>query len=616
LERRLTTILSADIAGYSRLMGVDEATTLDELKLRQDQLVLPLLGKSGGRLIKFLGDGFLAEFTSVVKSVHFAIDLQAASESRNRELPDDTHLHFRIGINLSDIIGDASDVYGDGVNVAARLEGLADPGGICISDTVYHHVHRHLSCAFEDIGKRQLKNISGPIQVYRVSSGSAGSGRVRKRAQPPQQASIAVLPFTNMSGDPEQDYFSDGITEDIITDLSKISALFVVARNTSFTYKGQSVAADQVAAALGVNYVLEGSIRRSGQRLRVTAQLIDGRTGGHIWAERYDRKFADIFDLQDEISRAIVEALKVRILPSEIATLSQRPTDNPEAYRFYLMGRGFFNRGHTKRLLKLARQIFAKALEIDPLYARAHAGLADCNSLLLDAGDTTISVDDILAQSGRALELDPTLAEAHASRGLALYTAGRYDEADDCFRSAIQCNPDLFEAHLFCGRNCFNRGQYEKAAELFGRATQLGPSDFRAPGLQAMCFQSLGRRNEAMASARLALERAERAVAERPDDADALAFGAGLLAFVGDAERTQDWAERAAVMEPDDLYMQYNLACAFAVLGEKDLAIDRLEHAMRPGVLRSLKEFMLKDSDLDVLRAHPRYLALIDRLAD
>jgi adenylate cyclase len=419
-----------------------------------------------------------------------------------------------------------------------------------------------------------------------------------------------------MSGDPEQDYFSDGITEDIITDLSKISALFVVARNTSFTYKGQSVAADQVAAALGVNYVLEGSIRRSGQRLRVTAQLIDGRTGGHIWAERYDRKFADIFDLQDEISRAIVEALKVRILPSEIATLSQRPTDNPEAYRFYLMGRGFFNRGHTKRLLKLARQIFAKALEIDPLYARAHAGLADCNSLLLDAGDTTISVDDILAQSGRALELDPTLAEAHASRGLALYTAGRYDEADDCFRSAIQCNPDLFEAHLFCGRNCFNRGQYEKAAELFGRATQLGPSDFRAPGLQAMCFQSLGRRNEAMASARLALERAERAVAERPDDADALAFGAGLLAFIGDAERTQDWAERAAVMEPDDLYMQYNLACAFAVLGEKDLAIDRLEHAMRPGVLRSLKEFMLKDSDLDVLRAHPRYLALIDRLAD
>jgi adenylate cyclase len=599
VERRLTTILSADIAGYARLMGADEAAALAELKFRQDQLIEPLLGKSGGRLIKFLGDGFLAEFTSVVNAVHFAIDLQAASESRNGELSDDSQFHFRIGVNLSDIIGDANDIYGDGVNIAVRLEGLADPGGICISDTVYQHVRRHLACSFEDLGKRTLKNISGAVQAYRVAPGPAGAGRPRRRPQPSHEASIAVLPFTNMSGDPEQEYFSDGITEDIITDLSKISALFVVSRNTSFTFKGQSVAAEQIAVSLGVQYVLEGSVRRAGQRLRITAQLIDGRSGGHVWAERFDRDFADIFDLQDEISRAIVEALKVKILPSEMVTIAQRATDNPEAYRFYLMGRAFFNRGHTRRLLKLARQIFAKALEIDPTFARAHAGIADCNSHLLDA-----------------LELDPSLAEAHASRGLALYTAGRYADAEESFRSALQCNPDLFEAHLFYGRNCFNRGHYEKAAGLFGRAAQLNPIDFRAAGLQAMCFQSLGRRAEAITAARLALERAEQAVTERPDDVDALAFGAGLLAFIGDAERTRDWAERAAVMEPDDQYMQYNLACAFSVLGEKDLAIDRLERAMRPGVLRSLKEFMLKDSDLDILRQHPRYLALLKELTD
>lgn len=616
MERRLTTILSADIAGYSRLMEEDESGTLAELKGRLGQLVEPMLQKSGARLIKLLGDGFLAEFASVVNAVHFAIDLQTANEARNTEMPDDRRMRFRIGINLSDIIADANDVYGDGVNVASRLEGLAEPGGICISDTVYQHVRRHLSCTFEDIGKRQLKNISGAVQVYRVSPGQPAAAGPRRRAQSSHQASIVVLPFTNMSGDPEQDYFSDGMTEDIITDLSKISSLFVVARNSAFTFKGQNVEADQVAQRLGVQYVLEGSVRKSNQRLRITAQLIDGRSNGHLWAERYDRNFEDIFDLQDEISRNIVEALRLRLLPGERETLAQRPTGNPEAYRYYLMGRSFFNRGHTRRMLRLARQLFAKALEYDPDYARAHAGTADCNSHLLDAGDTEISVDDIMAQSERALGLDPSLAEAHASRGLALYTAGRYDEADASFVKSLSLNPELFEANLFYGRNCFNRGWFDKAAELFGKAAEVNPQDFRSAGLQSMCQESLGEHAEAVAIARQALGRAERAVAERPDDADALAFGAGLLAFIGEAERTQDWAERAAIMEPDDRYMQYNLACAYAVLGKRELALDRLEQALRPGALRSLKEFMMKDSDLNILRDHPRYAALLAQETD
>jgi len=594
-------------------MEADESGTLADLTIRRSALIEPLMAKRGARPIKFLGDGFLAEFVSVVNAVQFAVDFQEANEARNAELPQAKRMAFRIGINLSDIIADDTDVYGDGVNVAARIESLSPPGGICISDSVYNHVHRHVPFDFEDMGRRQLKNISTPLQIYKVVSVLSTKGR-RKRAVPAHQASIVVLPFANMSGDPEQEYFSDGISEDIITDLSKISALFVVSRNSAFVFKGQAVEVDQVAQKLGVQYVLEGSVRKVNNRVRITAQLIDGNSNGHIWAERYDRDFEDIFKLQDEISSAIVEALRVRMLPGEMATLRQRPTENPEAYRYYLMGRGFFNRGHTKRLLRLAKQLFARALEIDPNYAMAHAGIADCDSHLLDAGDTSISVNDILAKSEAALALDPSVAEAHASRGLALYTAGRYEEADASFITALSYKPDLFEANLFYGRNCLNRGDYERAAELFGKAADVKQDDFRALGLQSMCLKSLGREQEATAAAKRALARAEKAVGDRPDDADALAFGAGLLAYLGEADRTRDWAERAAIMEPDDRYMQYNLACAYAVLGQVEPSLDRLEQALRPGSLKSLREFMLKDSDLDVLRSHPRYQALLERL--
>lgn len=614
MERRLTTILAADVAGYSMLMEDDEGGTLDELKLRRTGLIDPLLAKYDGRLIKEIGDGFLAEFGSVVNAVHFATDLQEASQTRNSGLDEKRRMRYRIGINLSDVIADADDVYGEGVNVASRLEGLAEPGGICISDAVHHHVRRHMSLAFEDIGKRHLKNISGEVQVYRVALSSPAAAAGRRRQAGAHQASVVVLPFNNMSGDPAQDYLSDGITEDIITDLSKVSSLFVVARNTAFAFKGGHVEVDAVAGRLGVQYVLEGSVRSAGNRVRITAQLIDGRSGGHIWAERYDREMKDIFDLQDEISRAIVAALRVKLLPSEAETLAQRATSHPDAYRYYLMGRSFFNRSHTRRTLRLARQMFEKALEIDPDFARALAGMADSNSLLLDAGDISVSCEAILDQSQRALAIDPTLAEAHASRGLALYTAGRYAEAERSFQSAIELQPDLFEARLFCGRNCFVQKLYDRAIDNFRVAAELNQSDFRALGLQAMCYQSLGRHNDALATARMALSRAERAVSERPDDADALSFGAGLLAFLGEADRTRDWAERATIIEPDDVYLQYNLACAYAVLGDRDRALDRLEEAMSKAPLMSLIEYMQSDSDLDVLRDSPRYAALIASL--
>lgn len=614
MERRLTTILSADVAGYSRLMERDEAGTLAELMERQAAIIDPLIAQGGGRIVKTLGDGFLAEFGSPVNAVTFATEMQQASEARNAKLPEDRRMSFRIGINLSDVIVEQNDVFGEGVNVASRLQAIAEPGSILVSDSIYQQVQHQVQLAFADAGRRQLKDMSGLTQAWRIAGGATGHDR--RRGADGHQASIAVLPFVNMSGDPEQDYFSDGITEDIITDLSKISALFVVSRNTAFTYKGTTEDLDRVAARLGVQYLLEGSVRKVNDRVRITAQLIDGRTNGHVWAERYDRKFEDIFELQDAISHAIVDALRLKMLPDERETISQRATYNSEAYRFYLMGRSFFHRGHTRRFLRLAKQMFQRALDIEPDYAAAHAGIADCNSHLLDAGDTSITTNEIFEQSERALAIDANLAEAHASKGLALYTAGRYEEAEASFERAIALKPDLFEAYFFYGRNCFNRGQYGKAAELFGRAAEFKHDDFRSLGLQSMCFQSLGRLDEMRAAAKAALARTEAAVAERPDDADALAFGAGLLAALGESDRTRDWAERASIIEPDDFYMHYNIACAFAILGEKDLALERLERIMGPSTLRSLQEFMLHDSDLDVLRDHPRFAEILKKLGD
>ncbi|MFN4141469.1 adenylate/guanylate cyclase domain-containing protein [Aestuariivirga sp.] len=617
MERRLTTILSADVAGYSRLMERDEAGTLTELMERETGIVNPLLAGQEGRIVKTLGDGFLAEFSRPISAVRFAAEMQQASEARNAGIPEDRRMSFRIGIHLAEVIEDQNDVFGEGVDVASRLQAVAEPGGIFISEAVHQQVKGQLAYIFEDAGKRQLKDSSGLTQAYRVRDGEDGTPAPgRKRSAAAHQASIAVLPFLNMSGDPEQDYFSDGITEDIITDLSKISALFVVSRNTAFSFKGQTEDIDRIAARLGVQYVLEGSVRKVNDRVRITAQLIDGRTNGHVWAERYDRKFDDIFELQDDISHAIVDALRLRMLPKERETISQRPTFNSEAYRFYLMGRSFFHRGHTRRYLRLAKQMFQRALDIDPDYAAAHAGIADCNSHLLDAGDTTITTNEIFEQSERALALDQSLAEAHASKGLALYTAGRYEEAEANFERAIALKPELFEGYFFYGRNCFNRGQFGKAAALFGKAAEFKSDDFRALGLQSMCYQSLGRLEDMRTAARRALTRAEAAIAERPDDADALAFGAGLLAVLGETERTKDWAERASIIEPDDFYMHYNIACAFAILGEKELALDRLERIMGPATLRSLREFMLHDSDLDVLRDHPRYAGILKKLGD
>src|SRR5437867_6572875 len=544
MERRLTAILAADVVGYSRLMGTNEAGTLAALKALKTKFIDGKNAEHQGRTVKLTGDGMLVEFPSVVSAVACAADVQRGMRDRNAGVPQERRIEFRIGVNLGDVIVEGEDIFGDGVNVAARLESIAKPGGISISGSVRDHVGNRLDLAFEDMGEQNLKNIERPIRVYSVALNNPAA-RETQDAMPAQREqlerpSVAVLPFNNMSGDPEQEYFSDGITEDIITDLSKVSGLFVVARNTAFIYKGKPIKVQQVGHELGVTFILEGSVRKAGSRVRVTGQLINANDGGHVWADRYDRDLTDIFAIQDEITHAIVEQLKVRLLPQEKKDIGETPTDSVEAYTYYLRGRQFLHR-HSKSNYQLARRMFAKAVELDPLYARAYAGMAECDTFLRYYYRLDISTDSILALADKALSLDEALPEVHASRGFALLLAHRPDEAVAEFERAIALDPSSFEAHYLYGRLCHGQGKIEKTAALFERAAEINPDDLNVPTFLTHVYRSLGRDEARLRWARRTVEIAERQLALYPDDAIPPRMGIEGRIELGETNRAREW---------------------------------------------------------------------------
>jgi adenylate cyclase len=612
MKRRLTAILAADVVGYSRLMGVNESGTLTALDTLRSDFVNPKISEHQGRIVKLTGDGMLVEFPSVVDAVACATELQNGMRNRNAGVPPDHRIEFRIGVNVGDVIVQGEDIFGDGVNVAARLESIAAAGGIMISGSVRDHIGNRLDLAFEDMGEQNLKNIESPIRVYSVSLSSAVAGD-GKNTTPGQleRPSIAVLPFNNMSGDPEQEYFSDGITEDIITDLSNVSGLFVVARNTAFTYKGKPVKVQQVAQELGVRFLLEGSVRKAGSRVRVTGQLIHGKDGGHVWAARFDRDLTDIFAIQDEITRAIVEQLKVKLLPQEKESISQAPTDNVEAYTYYLRGRQFLHR-HSKSYYQLARRMFAKAVELDPLYARAYAGMADCDSFLFAHYHADVAIDGILATSAKALALDNKLAEAHASRGFALSLGKRYEEAEKEFEQATTLDPNSFEAHYLYGRACFAQGELERTAALFERAAEIKPDDYQSLILLIQIYQSLGRDRDKEDVARKGIERAERELTLHPENPRPAYLGAGALITLGETDRAREWVSRALAIDPDDIYTQYNAACCYSMLGDIEPAFDLLERILPYAGHELIHGWIKHDSTLDALRKHPRYQKILE----
>ena len=577
-KRKLTAILSADVKGYSRLMGEDELTTVRTLEAYRE-MITEVIRNYRGRVVDSPGDNLLAEFSSVVDAVECAVEIQMELKAKNEELPEDRRMEFRIGINLGDVIEEGERIYGDGVNVAARIEGLAEARGICISRTAFDQVKNKLSLGYEYLGEHAVKNIAEPVRVYRVLIEREYVGKVLGEERPkpirwrwaviggmavfillagalaiwhfsfrrplvpaseekmalplPDKPSIAVLPFANMSGDPEQEYFSDGITEDLITDLSKISGLFVISRNSVFTYKGKVVKVEEVGQELGVKYVLEGSVRKARNRVRITAKLVDTTTGGHLWAERYDRDLRDIFALQDEVTQKIVTALVVKLTEDEQERLVRKGTDNLEAYDYALRGMDYFFR-FTKEANGQARQMFEKAIDLDPKYALAHTWLGWTHWLDYSFGwsQDPQSLEGAFELAQRAISLDDSVSEAHAllgkvhlwkrhhdlaiaelektlslnrnyadgltGLGEALYFAGRPEEAIGLVKKAMRLNPKYPVWYLLnLGHAYFLTGRYEEAITTLKRVINRNPNFWPAYIYLAASYVELGQDEKA-----------------------------------------------------------------------------------------------------------------------
>ena len=616
LVRRLAAILAADVVGYSRLMEANEEATLGTLRRHRREFFDPTVGKHGGHIFKVMGDGFLIEFGSVLNATRCAAEIQRGMLERNAGVPEDRHFRFRMGINLGDIIVDGDDFHGDGVNMAVRLQGLAVPGGIACSAAVRHEVGNKLDLGFIDQGSKTVKNIAQPVHVYFADWGNAvprheleiaAIGHARVRSDKP---SVAILPFANMSNDPDQEYFSDGITEDIITDLSNVSGLFVLSRNTVFARKGRTQNLEDTARELGVAYIVEGSVRKSGNRVRINAELIEGATDGHLWAERYDRDLTDIFAVQDEIAKAIVSQLKVKLLPEEKKAIEQPPTESVEAYTHYLRGREYYHIANKANHL-MARQNFLRATQLDPAYARAYAGIAFCDIRLQSIYGDKIRVDDILATAEKALAIDPQLAEAHAARGFALALGSNRDDASIAFDQALALNPDCHEANRFYAEFCVTDGHFELAAKHFVRAMEIKPTDYGSPAMLVTVLRSLGRIDQAKSYGRLAVKKAEEELRLHPENANCACLAATVLAFLGENEQALAWLAQSIATDPGDTHIQYNAACTYAQLGEVERAIDLLE-AWAPHVGAEMKLWFRNDADLESIRSHPRYQKLIE----
>jgi adenylate cyclase len=553
IERRLTAILAADVAGYSRLMGADEEGTLAQLKAHRRELVDPKITEHRGRIVKTTGDGMLVEFASVVDALRCAVDIQQGMTKRNAEVPQGKRIEFRIGINVGDIIIDGNDIYGDGVNVAARLEGLAEPGGICVSARVQEDARGKLELAFEDIGEQQLKNIDRPVHAYRAKlNGPAVS--TRPALTLPDKPSIAVLPFQNMSGDPEQEYFADGMVEEIITALSRIRWLFVIARNSTFTYKGQAADVKRVSRELGVRYVLEGSVRKGGNRVRVTAQLIDAASSAHVWAERYDRDLSDVFAVQDEITASVAGVIEPTLADAEQQRVLRKPPERLDAWEAYQRGLWHFNKFGAEEN-QTAQTFFRRAIELDPNFAPGHYGLA--LALQWDIWHYSMrpfsEVQGLPLEEARiAVSLDDKDAMAHAVLAHMRMWAGEWEVAIAEARTACLLNPNSAFVNSMLGCVLGFGGYREEALNRLQQAMRASPHDPLTWlwTLWTGVVQFYSRKFDA------AVGTLHQVVRLRAGYSQAHVFIAASLAHLGRVDEARDLLERARAQLGDHRYLE------------------------------------------------------------
>ena len=551
-QRRLAAILAADVAGYSRLMGADEEGTLARLKALRGELIDPSIAAHHGRIVKTTGDGLLVEFASVVDAMRCAVAWQSAMADRAQ--PAETRIEWRIGVNLGDVIIDGDDIFGDGVNIAARLEAMAEPGGICISRTVLTQTRGKLDFPVEDLGDQALKNIAQQVHVFRVL---AQETAMPETALPlPEKPSIAVLPFQNMSGDPEQEYFADGIAEDVITLLSKSRGLFVIARNSTFTYKGRAIDVKAVGRELGVRFVLEGSVRKAANRVRVTAQLIEAATGGHLWAERYDRDLTDIFAVQDEITAAVSTAILPTMERSERERASRKPPDSLDAWECYHRGLWHFGKVAAAEN-ELAHGFFERAVALDPSFAAAHAAMAvTCITaavLFRARGEREDLIPSSTEHARRSIALDPTMSIGHAALAIALVHLGRHDEAMAEADLAVSLDSNSAWALGYQGYARTFGGRPREAIEPIKTAMRLSPFDPQMSFWQHF----LGRAYYWMGDYQEALVVARQVCQTYPNFGPAYRTLVAALGQTGQADEAQRVTAEAAERFGDDFRMRF-----------------------------------------------------------
>jgi adenylate cyclase len=555
--RRLAAILAADVAGYSRLIGADESGTLQAFKTIKAEVFDPTIAAHSGRLVKTTGDGFLVEFSSVVDVLRCAVEVQAGMTQQNAEISSDRRIEFRMGINVGDIVVEDGDIFGDGVNVAVRLEGLAAPGGICVSARVKEDAAGKVDLVFEDIGEQTLKNIARPVRVYRVGTGQrAGAARAPSSLPLPDKPSIAVLPFANMSGDSEQEFFADGITEDLISALSRYPSLFVIARNSSFTYKGRAVDVKQVGRELGVRYVLEGGLRKAGNRIRVTAQLVEAETGKHVRAERYDRDLADIFALQDKITEAVTIAVAPAVADAELRRAMRKPPGSLDAWAAYQ--RGLW---HVFKISRdddaLAQKYFQHAIDIDPAFAGGYKGLAVAYiqaATVLQTHSQAEAYRSAEALARQAIALDGTDAEAHLALAAAMLRHGDYEGALAEAEIALAMSPNLALAHGTLGETLIFSGRPKEGLAAVQTSIRLDPHD---PKL-AIRLNNLALGLYFAGEYNAAVEAAKRAVRTNPDFPLAYRWLAAALGQLGRSAEAKEALERAIAIAPAtfDMYVR------------------------------------------------------------
>ena len=615
MERTLVALWFADIAGYSVHAANDESGALNLVEILQT-LSRETVPQYRGRVVKFVGDAVLAEFQSAELAVRAATALSTGY--RQGSAATGRAENLRIGVHLADVaVAVDGDLYGDGVNAAARIQEAAEPGQVVISQDVWRQLRGRRGFRFEHLGDRPLKG-TGPMGLYVVYVDNDAAitplSNIRKDNLSPERKrqairSLAVLPFADLSAEHDQEYFGDGVAEEILNALAKIGGLHIPARTSCFAFRGLRLDARDIGKRLGVEALLEGSVRKSGRRLRISVQLIDTRNGYRLWSERFDREIADIFAIQDEIASSVVSALGFSLGKRE-EHLIKPSTTKVDAYEFYLRGRKLFQKW-TRQNIDLAREMFERAVAIDPNFAAAWAGLATAHVHLFGC-DNQPHLDKAREASTRALTLDPQSAEAHVAAAQGFSMQQRYADATAEFERAIELDPTLFDAHYYFARSCFKSGDLEKSLRLFQQAQSVRPDDYQAIYLEALVLTQLGRGDEAREAYQRALDFTTKYLNLEPDDARSHVLGAGALARLQQSEHAKEWADRAISLAPDDDAILYNAACAFAVIGDQERALDALERAIDAGLEGG--DWIPQDPDWERLRDLPRFRALFRRL--